>query len=354
VDADAAATEFQDTFGSSRWQVPRIEGNLAQLSVSNKTVTHHYVKVLRHAYCHPRLGKYIGTRNQWSPTTLSTVDWPALGAACNQNHFQRPFIVKLTHDILPTRELTSRYDPSTPTACPFCLSTLEHRDHLLQCRHAVPHQWRNTLLCILRKRCDSIHTNPVLLDILIQSLDQWMRHLPPPRPTLYPVAYRKLLREQLQLGWRQIFNGRWSCQWAVMQDRYLIRHFDPIPEPLSGAKWVVTMIHTTWQSVRTLWDLRNGRVYGVDSSTRAQLQKEKIHRELRAIYILRSSMRHCDRDILYATAEEHLAVQPVWAMQNWLRVYTPLVKYSIKEAVRSAVRNVRTISSYFDPVPTPD
>jgi hypothetical protein len=46
VDADAAATEFQDTLGRSRWQVPRIEGNLVQLSVSHKTVTHHYVKIL--------------------------------------------------------------------------------------------------------------------------------------------------------------------------------------------------------------------------------------------------------------------------------------------------------------------
>jgi hypothetical protein len=44
VDADAAATEFQETYGRSRWQVPRIDGNRAQLTIANKTVTHHYVK----------------------------------------------------------------------------------------------------------------------------------------------------------------------------------------------------------------------------------------------------------------------------------------------------------------------
>jgi hypothetical protein len=115
-----------------------------------------------------------------------------------------------------------------------------------------------------------------------------------------------LLQEQLALGWRQIYNGRWSRQWAVMQDRYLARHFDPIPETLSGAKWVAIMVDTTWKSVRTLWDLRNGRVHGVESSTRVQIQKEKTHRELWAIYTLRSSMRHCDCNILYTTAYEHL------------------------------------------------
>jgi hypothetical protein len=114
------------------------------------------------------------------------------------------------------------------------------------------------------------------------------------------------------------------------------------------------MIDTTWQSFRKLWDLRNGRIYGFDSSTRAQAQKEKAHRELRALYILRQDMRHCDRDIFYATADAHLEDQPVWALKNWMKVYKPLVQYSIKEAVRSAVRNVRTIGYYFRPQEPPD
>ena len=109
------------------------------------------------------------------------------------------------------------------------------------------------------------------------------------------------------------------------------------------------MIDTTWHSVRNLWDLRNGKVYGVDSSTRAQKQKEQAHRELRALYILRGNMRHCDTDIFHANADDHLEAQPVWALKNWLRIYKPMVKHSIKEAIRSSVRHVRTIMSYFHP-----
>ncbi len=349
VDADAAATEFQDSYGSRRWQVPRIAGNSAQLYLSQKTVTHHYVKNLRHAYSHPLLRAYIGTRNQWPEEVLSTIDWHSLGTACNKHHEQRHFVVKLTHDILPTRNITTRYDPSSPAACPFCLSLPETRDHLVRCNHAVCHKWRGDFLRILRKRGEPLHTNPVLLDILIQGLDSWLRYQPEPFPAAYPPAYRSLIREQSVIGWRQILNGRWSTRWAILQDRYLRRHFDPIPAQLGGTKWVTIMIDTTWHSVRNLWDLRNGKVYGVDSSTRAQKQKEQAHRELRALYILRGNMRHCDTDIFHATADDHLEAQPVWALKNWLRIYKPMVKHSIKEAIRSSVRHVRTIMSYFHP-----
>ena len=255
VDADAAATKFQDSYGSRRWQVPRICGNRAQLYLSNKTVTHHYVKNLRHAYSHPLLRAYIGKRNQWSDEVLSTIDWPSLGAACNKHHEQRHFVVKLNHDILPTRQITSRYDQSSPTACPFCLSLPETRDHMVRCQHAVCQKWRGDLLCMLCQRCDKLNTNPVLLDLLIHGLDSWLRNQPSPRPREYPAAYRSLIQEQSDLGWQQLLNGRWSQRWAIMQDRYLSRHFDPIPDQLGGNKWVTTMMDTTWQSVRTLWDL---------------------------------------------------------------------------------------------------
>jgi hypothetical protein len=186
-------------------------------------------------------------------------------------------VVKLSHDLLPTRDVTSRYDDSSPMTCPFCLSLPETRDHLLRCSHDMCQRWRGDLLSKLRKRCDSMHTNPVLLAILIEGLDSWLRQQAPPLPSSYPGPYRLLIQEQNALGWRQLFNGRWSSRWATLQDRYLHRHFDPIPDNLGGSKWLVTIIDTTWHLFRQLWDQRNGQVYGTDSSTRVQLAKERTH-----------------------------------------------------------------------------
>jgi hypothetical protein len=114
------------------------------------------------------------------------------------------------------------------------------------------------------------------------------------------------------------------------------------------------MIDILWKAVHQLWEQRNGRVHGVDSTTRAKLQKEKIHRELLAIYSLRDQTRQCDRDLFYDTVEAHLSSHSIGALKNWLRVHKPMVKHSIQEAARLAIQNMRTLQSYFRPAEVPE
>ena len=92
----------------------------------------------------------------------------------------------------------------------------------------------------------------------------------------------------------------------------------------------------------------------VDTATRAKAHKEKAHRELLALYAVWDQTRHCDRDVFYATTADHLDAQPVWALKNWLRVFQPLIKHSIKEASRLAIHNMRKIHTYFHPADVPD
>jgi hypothetical protein len=351
VDADEAATQYQETYGSSRYQVPRITGNDAQLSINQRTVTYNYVKTLRNAYSYPCLLNYIGTKHQWSTAVLNTIDWVSLGLACNKNHKSRHFIVKMSHDLLPTRSRTKRYDNDTPSQCIYCQDTVEDRDHLIRCHHPTCVTWRTDLLRSIRKQSDTMETDPVLLDILMEGLYAWMHQTDPPTLAAYPAAYRRLVREQATLGWHQLFNGRWSTKWARLHDRYLIRLIDPIPNNLTGTKWTSTFIDLLWRRFRTHWDNRNGKVHGIDTSTRFQARRKKVHRELRAVYTLRQDMRHCDRTVFHDTVEAHLDAQPVWAIQNWLKIHVPMAKHSIKEAARLAVRNVRTITSYFWVIP---
>lgn len=113
----------------------------------------------------------------------------------------------------------------------------------------------------------------------MQGLDVWLCHHPAPILEDYLRAYHWLVCEQSTLGWRQLFNGRWSGQWTTL-------HFDPVPEPLSDQKWTIRMIDLHWKSVHMLWDLWNGRVHGVDATTRAKIQKEKAHHELLTVYTL--------------------------------------------------------------------
>jgi hypothetical protein len=43
-----------------------------------------------------------------------------------------------------------------------------------------------------------------------------------------------------------------------------------------------------------------------------------------------------------------------WALKNWLQVYQPLIKHSIKEAARLAIHNMCTLHSNFRPAEVQD
>jgi hypothetical protein len=182
----------------------------------------------------------------------------------------------------------------------------------------------------------------------MESLHAWLHNNPPPNPaTTYPAAYRRLVCEQNTLGWRQLFNTCWSTEWSRLHEQFILRSFDPIPSKMSGTNWTSTYITLIWTSFRLLWDGRNGKVHGIDTSSRSQARLEKVHRELRALYTLHPVMRFRDHDVFHKSADHHIDKSPVWAIQNWLRIKVPMAKHSVKEAVRLAVQNVRTITSYF-------
>jgi hypothetical protein len=111
--------------------------------------------------------------------------------------------------------------------------------------------------------------------------------------------------------------------------------------------WTSAHINILWTSFRALWDSRNGKVHGVDTSTRREARREKIHQELRALYAFWTNMRYRGQDIFHPTVEAHIKAQPVWAIHNWLKIHVPIAKHSAKEAAWSAVRHVQTIASYF-------
>jgi hypothetical protein len=97
LDVDAVTMLFQTDHGATRYLVPIIEGNTAQLILNGKMVTYGYVKMIRNAYADPLLGRYIGKCNQWSESELSTIYWMSLGARA---------IITTPKDILSFNSLT--------------------------------------------------------------------------------------------------------------------------------------------------------------------------------------------------------------------------------------------------------
>ena len=120
---------------------------------------------------------------------------------------------------------------------------------------------------------------------------------------IIPVSARARsggIDKQTHLGWRQIFNGRWSCKWAHLQDQYLreIGNKDP---KYTGTTWLTTMITTVWKQFFEVWSERNATIHGNTHTTRQEALRRKITREIHQWYHRQDQLLQTDRtDILEA------------------------------------------------------
>ena len=70
-----------------------------------------------------------------------------------------------------------------------------------------------------RVHCDMQNADPALIAMLTKGATSWRDHVPFNITNLEPQC-RDLVHEQDKIGWRQMFNGRWSKKWAKLQERH--------------------------------------------------------------------------------------------------------------------------------------
>ncbi|KAI2494428.1 hypothetical protein MHU86_20111 [Fragilaria crotonensis] len=204
--------------------------------------------------------------------------------------------------------------------CPCCLSLHEDRDHILRCPTVARTSWRHKFLTKLAETCDNHYTYGPLRDLLLEAFRQWLDPDNPPLVQLpldrYPVALHPLLATQNSIGWRQLFNGRFSQQWADLQNNHLFRnrHHLPTKNP-TGHKWQVAIITVIWEQWYALWKMRNEDVHGKDEATRIIAERREVTRRLSAIYDQRQHMEPSAQSLLYPDIRNHLE-QPPWVIQN--------------------------------------
>ena len=87
---------------------------------------------------------------------------------------------------------------------------------------------------------------------------------------IYDDEFTRLITQQNQIGWHNIFLGRFSGEWEMLQEN----HYRTQPNYNSkksprGSRWQVAIIGTIWSQWYTVWVLRNSDVHGVDSTHQA-------------------------------------------------------------------------------------
>ena len=343
VDADHHAGEYQVAFGAYRPIIPISPTRPIALDLSGKTIHRNFKSAIRDAaHTKPLLARLV-LRNGWDHDVPDKIDWDAHRLATN-NPLRRTHFVKLCHDMLPTGSLVNRYHPSYPDWCPLCKNPAEDHKHILRCPHHTRATWRSSLLTKVSKECKSIHTDPVLLAILLNGIRCWLSLLPFDEGGI-PPQYQDLLDDQSSIGWYHVFTGRMSLQWSTLQDAYLRRHQIKI-KGLSGAKWtrkVATIIITAWCD---LWDSRNKDRHGRDAAHKKVALHEQVTREIEILYQYQTKVLQRDRTIFNLDLPDQL-LKPTRVLRQWVNTHQKVILKSSADAKLFSLLNVRTLPSYF-------
>ncbi|KAI2502333.1 hypothetical protein MHU86_12137 [Fragilaria crotonensis] len=238
--------------------------------------------------------------------------------------------------------------------CPLCSCDSETRDHIIRCQAAARSHWRTALQTRLQSFHDQAQTSPLLRHLLQEALQQWFQTDDDivVSPIFYPVELREIIRQQNDIGWRQIFNGRFSKEWSIAQDAYYRR---VLPKPggtlarRSGARWQRQLILAVWDWWFELWKSRNEDVHGADQRTQAEAQRREVTRRLGEIYDQRSQLEPQVQQLLLPTLQDHIQ-RPTWVNHNWLAVNANIFRESMRRARSRAIQGVRSIRTYFTPV----
>ena len=178
VDADHLAGEYQQTHGCEKPPVlmsPNVRAHFVQedVNITSNIATH-----IRHQSSCASLMEYIKRQQNWSETTLRSVNWEAHGKSMRNELPHRIHLVKLVHNILPINANIHRRH-ITKSQCLSCQNGIEDWTHVLRCPDESRSRWRGSLMTDLRAKCINEHTCPRVQDLLLDALRTWLDAPPP-------------------------------------------------------------------------------------------------------------------------------------------------------------------------------
>ena len=352
VDADHMANKYQCEFGASHPLVQLTQTAGVHLIAPHGTITSHYATSIRHQATRPGLYKYLQDRNGWTDYTIGTINWTAHGSCLRHQIKRKTHFTKYVHGILPTGRIVHRND-QVRNKCPLCKTEVEDWNHILKCSHPSRESWRLSMLEQLQTKSKTWKTRPALQRVLHDAIKGWLQSadligfLLPTAP--YPIELHRLINQQNLIGWHHILLGRFTNEWATLQDNFFIRINEEErrkKHKRTGQKWQTTMISWLWDQWWELWISRNKDVHGADTAARAKAATREVHRTLRELYDLKNRVETPLKSLFFPTLQEHLD-QPTWVNQNWISIHSALIRDNVKQVTTRAKAGMRSIRSYF-------
>jgi hypothetical protein len=161
----------------------------------------------------------------------------------------------------------------------------------------------------------------------------------------YSLDLERLIHSQNSIGWSQLFNGRWSAQWSIIQGGYMGDDVTQGRSPM-GDRWNVAVIQELWGLWFELWTSRNAAVHGIDEATQRAAELAVVTRRMRNVYA-QENLVEANIGHIFSVSMEHRLAKGVVYAKNWLAIHESLVHNSVKKATARAIRGVRSLRTYF-------
>ena len=346
-DADALATSYYQQMPQPVIKEPTLPSNPATLEIQHQSITSKYKTKIRRAYTIPALRKYLCHRFQWEDAHYDYVAWDLFAQIIDKFHSQHTTIAKHVHAIAPTGHIAHRNKNAISPNCPSCDCDSEDNNHVLTCPATSRANWRvATLASLAALRHD--RSDPILKHLIQDGLSRFHEGIIHIDETLYPARYQPLIQQQNSLGWDQLYRGRWSHQWSELHTAYAQDKWAWTGQDKDGKLWVLHHGRKLIDHWLELWSERNKEKHGADQDSRQRARHSILTNEMSAIYALRPAVVPRDRQLFYATAEQHFQAHPnLDVIEDWILTHRSAIMASATQAQQFGIQHNRTIHDYF-------
>ena len=191
----------------------------------------------------------------------------------------------------------------------------------------------------IRKKCDSMDTDPALRDTLLQGLESCLEC------RSNPFHFPNLVQQKDALGWHQLLQGRFHLDWNHHQLEFS-KHSNSKGHHESN--WTVSTMHSIWQWTHECWTIRNTTRHGKEQQSFELREKEKAVREVSFLHGLEKRTRANDREIFTTPLDEQLEANTT-SLIDWTIMWRPVILHSLNRAATLAMTHVRLIRDHFKP-----
>jgi len=315
---------------------PPITASYPHVRINGQIIHRQIQYQLRDAATSREYQEYLQNKFQWTDATTAQVHWK-MHQLANQrlSPSERRIISKFIHEWLPLLDRYHVQSSSISNICPSCRGATEDVSHFLNC----PHPDRQQIWTKLHDGVFKLHIKqnapPSYYNVITHGL-----YTGRGANSKCPIDHddtqtRNIIQQQEQLGWKQLYYGRFTRAWA--------HGITASQQTIKGVVFYSQVITLIWQAVAAQWTVRNTHLHPPNSTQDDRTQLAQI-----VYQIVHEAQADPNlQDMIMAFDPEVLLRRPIKHIRHWITNSKNHMAAQQKAAQAQAQLQTNDIRTYF-------